>query len=183
MVTKKKILTVLLLFVFLIGIIISGHFFYKRREAIIQQKAEHLYGQAEQLRVSGKYTEALAVYKEILSKYGSYYEIVEVQFKIGNVLLHQLHQMPEAEKYYSMALRGNRRNRNHRRIPDVMVELAAVYRAEYKFKEAISLLERLLAQNPARVDKSYVYFKLEMLYAEVGNREKSAEFNAKRRDL
>lgn len=180
---KRKMILVIVSLIIVIIVALTAHFFLERLNQRNQQKAAVLYQQGEQMRIAGKYQEAVQIYAEIIQKYAGYSDIPEVRFKFANVILHQLNNIQQAKEQYTQILVDQKRHPNNHRIPAAMIELAVINRYENKYNEAIRLYSRVLEEYPGYGDKKWLYFQLEMLYALTGNKEKSSEWNIKRRAL
>lgn len=175
----KIIVIIVILFILFVG----GRKFVAWRNHIVQEKAHALYLHAETIRQEKKWQEAIDAYKSIIKQYPSYDNILEVKFMIANIYLHQLVIIEDARHWYENILKQKRRFAKSRRIPDTLIELATIYRAHRKHKEAIALLEEALEKYPEYVDRKWIYFQLEMLYGMSGNREKEKEMMIKQKEL
>lgn len=147
----------------------------------IQLEAGKIYTVAEQLRLEKKWPEAIEQYKLILTKYPRFDGKLETEFKIANVYLHNLVDLNEATGFYINILRQKEKYAAEQRIPDSMIELAAIYRAQGKFKDAIDLLEEALAKYPGKIKQQYVYSQLVALYGQIGDKQKMEEALARQR--
>lgn len=177
---KKKIIVVVIVFFILF---IGGRKFLDWRNHQVQEKAHSLYLEAEKIRQEEKWREAMEMYKRIVKQYPGYNNILEVKFMIANIYLHQLVSIEESRHWYENILKEKGRFAKSRRIPDTLIELATIYRAQRKHKEAIGLLEEALKKYPEHVNRKWVYFQLEMLYGMSGDREKEKEMMLKQKEL
>lgn len=149
---------------------------YRKKE----KEAGLLFRQAQELRAQQKWVESLNMLEEIIARCPRFGDITEVRFLAGNTYLHQLRKWDEAGKHYESIIKDRRRSAKSNRLPDTLIELASIYRAQRKNKEAIKLLEEALRNYPSRVNKEGVYFQLQMLYEEIGERDKAKELYFKR---
>lgn len=157
--------------------------FHNWRNARIQAKATQLFKNAEQMKLGKKYTEAIEEYKSIVAKYPQYDDLAEAYFKIANIYMYQLVKITEAQRFYEELLKQKGKFPNHKRIPDTLIELAQIYRAQKKYKEAIALLEEAIAKYPNSINKSRVYYQLFILYGHIGDKKKMEEMFLKRGEL
>lgn len=177
---KKWVAITVISIAFIVVIVKVTRIIQVNRHIKIEREAGILYKRAGELRSQGKWQESIQLYKELIEKYPGFSDITEVKFLVANTYRHQLLKFDEAAKYYEDVLKVKRRGEKGRRIPDTLIELAGIYRSQRRDKEAIELLKEAIDKYPTYVNKDWVYFQLQMLYEEIGEREKAKEMFLKR---